>query len=152
MLLYTDSFPSLSLLALLAGQERLTVSQGWINLVLMWWTGSVKRTPFYWICKILLLGEIFWLCSLITAMFVFRSHLSVGGMKANISGGSGHPQKNDILYFLLIFYKIWVSMSIGKLYIYVNDRFDFSVTNDSFAGGVSTVNTVNNPNPPPSLV
>ena len=40
-------------------------------------------------------------------------------------------------------------MSIGKLYIYVNDRFDFSVTNDSFAGGVSTVN---NPNPPPSLV
>ena len=40
-------------------------------------------------------------------------------------------------------------MSIGKLYIYVNDRFDFSVTNDSFGGGV---NTVNNPNPPPSLV
>ena len=43
-------------------------------------------------------------------------------------------------------------MSIGKSYIYVNDRFDFSMTNDSFVGGVNTVNTVNNPNPPPSLV
>ena len=41
-------------------------------------------------------------------------------------------------------------MSMGKLYIYVNDRFDFSMINDSFVDGVNT--TVNNPNPPPSLV
>ena len=40
-------------------------------------------------------------------------------------------------------------MSTGKLYIYVNARFDFSMTNDSFVG---VVNTLNNPNPPPSLV
>ena len=39
-------------------------------------------------------------------------------------------------------------MSMGKLYIYVNGRFDFSMTNDSFVGGV---NTVNNPNPSPII-